>query len=156
MLTAMARELVENKGIGESADSVWRALGQLRPSTPAPAEGVQEEGEIEHAGVAIPAMLPLKIESIPDTVFLDDVSSPGRSSRKTIAGINEAPIRQFSRSDQLLSCCTSFAVSIAVFRSCARKNHDPIRADDQQQERDRYYCDSRPYYFDALTERRQK
>jgi hypothetical protein len=24
MLTAMARELVENKGIGESADSVWK------------------------------------------------------------------------------------------------------------------------------------
>jgi hypothetical protein len=24
MLTAMARELVENKGIGESADSIWR------------------------------------------------------------------------------------------------------------------------------------
>ena len=35
MLTAMARELVENKGIGESADSVWRALGQMRPSTSA-------------------------------------------------------------------------------------------------------------------------
>lgn len=26
MLTAMARELVQNKGIGESADSVWRSL----------------------------------------------------------------------------------------------------------------------------------
>jgi hypothetical protein len=25
MLTAMARELVENKGIGESADGVWRS-----------------------------------------------------------------------------------------------------------------------------------
>ena len=34
-LTAIARELVENKGIGESADSVWRALDQLRPSTSA-------------------------------------------------------------------------------------------------------------------------
>src|SRR5450755_4320785 len=32
MLTAMARELVENKGIGESADSVWRNVQQLRPS----------------------------------------------------------------------------------------------------------------------------
>src|SRR5207244_9052958 len=31
MLTAMARELVQNKGIGESADSVWRNLGALRP-----------------------------------------------------------------------------------------------------------------------------
>jgi hypothetical protein len=31
MLTAMARELVEDKGIGESADSVWKSLQQLRP-----------------------------------------------------------------------------------------------------------------------------
>jgi hypothetical protein len=31
ILTAMARELVENKGIGESADSVWRSLGALHP-----------------------------------------------------------------------------------------------------------------------------
>jgi hypothetical protein len=35
MLTAMARELVENKGIGESAQNVWRSLGQLRPEPPA-------------------------------------------------------------------------------------------------------------------------
>jgi hypothetical protein len=35
MLTAMARELVENKGIGESAQNVWRSLGQLRPESPA-------------------------------------------------------------------------------------------------------------------------
>ena len=35
MLTAMARELVENKGIGESADSIWRNVQQLRPSTSA-------------------------------------------------------------------------------------------------------------------------
>jgi superfamily II DNA or RNA helicase len=34
MLTAMARELVENKGIGESAQNVWRSLGQLRPESP--------------------------------------------------------------------------------------------------------------------------
>lgn len=33
LLTAMARELVQNRGIGESADSVWRRLGALRPTT---------------------------------------------------------------------------------------------------------------------------
>src|ERR1019366_2279164 len=33
MLAAMARELVETKGIGESADSLWRNVQQLRPST---------------------------------------------------------------------------------------------------------------------------
>ena len=31
MLTAMARELVENRGIGESADEVWRAVGGFQP-----------------------------------------------------------------------------------------------------------------------------
>ena len=38
MLTAMARELVENRGIGETAAAVWRSVGELRPSTAAPAE----------------------------------------------------------------------------------------------------------------------
>lgn len=32
MLTAMARELVTNKGIGESADSVWKSLGKYLPA----------------------------------------------------------------------------------------------------------------------------
>ena len=43
MLTAMARELIENKGIGESADSVWRNVRQLRPSTSAGVEGKPSE-----------------------------------------------------------------------------------------------------------------
>ena len=64
MLTAMARELVENKGIGESADSVWRALGQLRPSTSAQAEEA-EDTAIEQGEIDAPAMLPLSIESVP-------------------------------------------------------------------------------------------
>ena len=33
ILTAMAQELVQDKGIGESADSVWRNLGALQPTT---------------------------------------------------------------------------------------------------------------------------
>ena len=43
MLTAMARELVENKGIGESADSIWRNVQQLRPSTSAVADPEHED-----------------------------------------------------------------------------------------------------------------
>jgi hypothetical protein len=51
MLTAMARELVENKGIAESADSVWKNLQQLRPAPPvaaleAPDEAMVSETEI--------------------------------------------------------------------------------------------------------------
>ena len=47
MLTAMARELVENKGIGESADSIWRNVQQLRPSTSALAEEEPVDTPIE-------------------------------------------------------------------------------------------------------------
>ena len=42
MLSAMARELVERNGIGESADSVWKALStehkKLFPSTACPVD----------------------------------------------------------------------------------------------------------------------
>ena len=33
MLTAMARELVQNKGIGESADNLWRRVGAFLPAS---------------------------------------------------------------------------------------------------------------------------
>ena len=36
MLTAMARELVENKGIGESAAAIWKSVGQLQPTPGVP------------------------------------------------------------------------------------------------------------------------
>ena len=82
MLTAMARELVENKGIGESADSVWRALGQLRPSTSAQAEEEAEDMAIEQAEIDVPAMLPLPIESVPGAALLEAASSSRRSPRR--------------------------------------------------------------------------
>jgi hypothetical protein len=41
--------LVENKGIGESAQNVWRSLGQMRPESPA--RGT-EESEIALAAQA--------------------------------------------------------------------------------------------------------
>jgi hypothetical protein len=33
MLTAMARELVQNRGIGESADLLWKRVGEFLPAT---------------------------------------------------------------------------------------------------------------------------
>lgn len=53
MLTAMARELVENKGIGESAQNVWRSIGQLRPEPPS--RGT-EELEFAQVNTGIPAV----------------------------------------------------------------------------------------------------
>jgi hypothetical protein len=48
MLSAMARELVERNGIGESADSVWKALStehkKLFPSTACPVDDASSVG----------------------------------------------------------------------------------------------------------------
>ena len=41
MLTDMARELVQNKGIGESADNLWRRVGAFLP-TPGQHEPMKE------------------------------------------------------------------------------------------------------------------
>jgi hypothetical protein len=86
MLTAMARELVENKGIGESADSVWKSLQQLRPSTPASLLEEPENLAVEQTGDEILATLPLMIESIPSAAArVEAVSLPRGSSRKGVA-----------------------------------------------------------------------
>jgi len=82
MLTAMARELVENKGIGETADSVWRALGQLRPATSAAVDQEPEEWPIDQPVIDVPAMLPISIESVPEPAFLEAANSSRRSPRR--------------------------------------------------------------------------
>jgi len=86
MLTAMARELVENKGIGESADSVWRALGQLRPSTSAAVDPEPEEWPIEQPVIDAPAMLPISIESVPEPALLEAANASRRSTRRDTTG----------------------------------------------------------------------
>jgi superfamily II DNA or RNA helicase len=90
MLTAMARELVENKGIGESADSVWRALGQLRPSTSAVADQEPEKWSIEQPETDVPTILPMLIDSIPGAALLEAAGSSRRSPRR------ETPAGQLS------------------------------------------------------------
>ena len=41
MLTAMARELVQNRGIGESADLLWKRVGEFLPSAGSTSEAEQ-------------------------------------------------------------------------------------------------------------------
>jgi superfamily II DNA or RNA helicase len=79
MLTAMARELVENKGIGESAAAVWRSLGQIQPSTVPPVEDdfVEQCKDILNAAVAVP----LTAEQAPVALVEAD-EPPRRPSRK--------------------------------------------------------------------------
>jgi hypothetical protein len=61
MLTSMAKELVEKNGIGESADSVWKALNsehqRLFPTCP-PRDSVAER----------PADIDAEPNSLPDTL----------------------------------------------------------------------------------------
>jgi len=58
MLTAMARELVQNKGIGESADNLWRRLGAFLP-TSGQQEALNELPAVsEGSGAKIPAFPP--------------------------------------------------------------------------------------------------
>ena len=72
MLTAMARELVENKGIGESADSVWKSVQQLRPS----AFPTAEDGALIAATDSEASGVPET--SLPDFGLRKDGDIPGR------------------------------------------------------------------------------
>ena len=84
MLTAMARELVQNKGIGESADSVWRSLGALRPST----SGHMEEepvGSLTDNGVALGDVPSSTFGNVSNSALVEAVTSHSRSSRRAAA-----------------------------------------------------------------------
>ncbi len=81
MLTAMARELVENKGIGESADSVWKSLQQLRPAPFAPTVDPADDPTAEASAFEIPA---IAIESVPGAELRDPVIVPCESPSKRI------------------------------------------------------------------------
>ena len=79
ILTAMARELVENRGIGESADSVWR---RLCPATALPSPEDSAETAIAPAEVDTREPLPLTVEPISNAALLEAVNLPRRGSRK--------------------------------------------------------------------------
>jgi len=82
MLTAMARELVENKGIGESADSIWRNVQQLRPSASAVSEAEPLDTPIQREDHEASTMLPLTSDSIPDSVLVETARLPRGYSHK--------------------------------------------------------------------------
>ena len=78
MLTAMARELVQNKGIGESADSIWRSVQQLRPSTfPTAGDGALIAAT-ESKGAEVPESPTFSVESLPDSARRNDGDIPGQ------------------------------------------------------------------------------
>ena len=80
MLTAMARELVQNKGIGESADSVWRSLGALRPLN---SRQVDEEPlSPPDTDLAVADVPTSRFEPISNSALVDAVIPHSRSSRR--------------------------------------------------------------------------
>ncbi len=79
MLTAMARELVENRGIGESADSVWR---RLCPAPAVPCSENSTEPASVPAAIDIPEPLPVMTDQIPTASPSDATNLPRRISRR--------------------------------------------------------------------------
>jgi hypothetical protein len=80
MLTAMARELVENKGIGESAESVWR---QLRPARSLSSPGENAEAAVATVEIQLPETVPSMLEQMPGAALRQAVGWARRSSRKS-------------------------------------------------------------------------
>jgi superfamily II DNA or RNA helicase len=89
MLTAMARELVQNKGIGESADSVWRSLGALRPTNCLQHEEVPVSSSTT-TDLAFADAPTTRFEPISNSALVEAVTSRSHSSRR------EAASRQLS------------------------------------------------------------
>jgi len=79
MLTAMARELVENRGIGEPADSVWR---RLCPAPAVPCSENSTEPASVPAEVDMPEPLPVMADQIPTASPWDATNLPRRISRR--------------------------------------------------------------------------
>jgi len=71
MLTAMARELVENRGIGESADSVWK---RLCPVLALPGPEDSRQATIVPAEVEPPEPVPPISEPIRNASLLEGVN----------------------------------------------------------------------------------
>jgi hypothetical protein len=80
LMSAMARELVEKAGVGESADAVWRDLGHEREKVqPRPAAAQPEFEEVPDPVLDLPDVI--AAESAP-TPFGIHLIEPNLSSKK--------------------------------------------------------------------------
>jgi hypothetical protein len=74
VLTTLARELVMNQGVGQSADEIWRALQTQQPQAQTPEPMAPEPGA-EPSPIVVP-------RSIPSLVFGQD--APAAAARRRI------------------------------------------------------------------------
>jgi hypothetical protein len=75
MLTAMAHELITQKGVGERADNVWR---QLQRQTTTVVTAVETPQPVLACDIALPAIVPPLSPSQPAPLALADFASPAR------------------------------------------------------------------------------
>jgi hypothetical protein len=73
VLTTLARELVMNHGVGQSADKIWRALQAQQPQVQTP-EPMAPEPVAEPAAIFVP-------RSVPSLVFGQDASAAAARRR---------------------------------------------------------------------------
>lgn len=87
MLSAMARELVERNGIGESADAVWKALNaEHQKLFPTASEPVREVGSPELSGNVLQGdsearMLVQELIDSSSVLIFGHKPRPGRKTR---------------------------------------------------------------------------
>ena len=74
VLTTLARELVMNQGVGQSADEVWKAPQAQQPQSQAP-EPMAPEPVVEPSQIFMPP-------SVPSLVFGQD--APAAAARRRI------------------------------------------------------------------------
>ena len=83
MLTAMARELVENRGIGESADEIWRAVGGFQPAGSIPAEDDAPDPIATPIDSEVTETLPFPLEpAVSNSALVEAARMPRRTSRR--------------------------------------------------------------------------
>ena len=83
MLTAMARELVENKGIGESADEVWRAVGGFQPAGSISSVEELPEPIATPMESEVTETLPFPLEpAVSNSALVEAARMPRRTSRR--------------------------------------------------------------------------
>jgi len=83
-MSAMALELVEKAGVGESADAIWRDLGHEREKALPRSTSVEPESEEEpDLAPDLPGLIATEPAPTPFGIHLLDPSSPPKKRKKT-------------------------------------------------------------------------
>jgi hypothetical protein len=84
LMSAMARELVEKAGVGESADAIWRDLGHEREKVlPRPASMESETEEESDLAPDLPGLIAAELAPTPFGIHLIEPNLPSKKRKKT-------------------------------------------------------------------------